>query len=244
MTHDPEPDRDQAAARPSDGFERMRVVAPLLDSLDQALDALGCRNGLHDWDHEFIGDPPDVPNRRLAWSRVDVKCGDCGQKARLVFGEKPAVPPEQDVRRLLITAEIAEALKAGFEGSTELVQIRPLQASLLWMALRRALDLIRGDETIAAAASLPDPLLDRLAALRCENTLLRHEAVEARAERDSYLAQIAGMPAVTLLAGIHARLDDLMAAVESVGAEGHGALAERMHGDLSGLRRALEGDPR
>ena len=145
MTHDPEPDRDQAAARPSDGFERMRVVAPLLDSLDQALDALGCRNGLHDWDHEFIGDPPDVPNRRLAWSRVDVKCGDCGQRATLQFAPGPLDPVRPDVLKPLTTDQIAQALAAGFAGSGELVQIRALPSSLLWMALRKALDLINAD---------------------------------------------------------------------------------------------------
>lgn len=145
MTHfDPEPDRDEAAERPSDGFERIRVVAPLLDSLDQALDALGCKNGLHDWDHEFIGDPPEAHNRRLEWSQLTVKCGQCGQRATLGFADRDryAAP---DVRKLVSVNDIAGALAAGFLGNAELVQIRALPARTLWLALRKALDLINAD---------------------------------------------------------------------------------------------------
>jgi len=143
MNHDPESDPAEAAARPSEGFERMRVIAPLLDSLDTMLEALGCKNGLHDWDGQFTGDPAGTPNRRLDWSRTRLVCADCGRTATLTLDPPPPSPPERDAtdhELLLTTDQVAQALIDGRSGSSRLVKMRSMPASLLWMSMRKALD--------------------------------------------------------------------------------------------------------
>ncbi len=141
--HDPEPDRDEAASRPSEDWQRMATVAPLLDSLDAILDSLGCKNGLHDWDGQFTGDPPGTPNRRLDWSRTRLVCADCGQSATLTLDAPPATAPDRDPsdhELLLTTDQAAQALIDGRDGSNRLVKMRSMPASLLWMSVRKALD--------------------------------------------------------------------------------------------------------
>ena len=88
MSDDPEPDRTEAAQRPSPAWERAAAAVPLLDMAEAILDALGCKNGLHEWSYVYNGDPPG-PNRRLSWDTKRVYCRDCGQSATLVLDEPP-----------------------------------------------------------------------------------------------------------------------------------------------------------
>lgn len=151
---DPEPDRAEAAQRPSTGWNVLATTAPLVDALDEILEALpGCAQGLHDWYAEFVGDPVGTPERNLAWSTLRVRCGLCGQTASLVLDEPPSgpIPDEPPVRRLVTTADIEQVLVEGKAGSVAQVQLGPLPASSLHTALRLAWD------TGGAGASSPAP---------------------------------------------------------------------------------------
>lgn len=87
---DPEPDRTEAASRPSPEWERAAAVMPLLERVETILDALGCKANLHEWTYVYNGDPPG-PNRRLSWDPTRVRCQDCGQTAALMLDAPPDV---------------------------------------------------------------------------------------------------------------------------------------------------------
>lgn len=93
---DPEPDRIEAASRPSSDWDRAALIAPILDLGESIFDALGCKGGLHEFEHVFIGDPPGPDRKRLAWARDRVYCKECGQTATLILDPPPVRLPVPD----------------------------------------------------------------------------------------------------------------------------------------------------
>ncbi len=141
---DPEADRAEAAQRPSADWDRAALIHPLITQLDTILDTLGCKAGLHEWDAEYTGTPPG-PNRNMTWSTTRLACNDCGQTATLTYDPPPTTHHTPEEKRLTTTDEIAQTIHEGREGSSQLVKIRSLPASLLYMAVRKAWELMGAD---------------------------------------------------------------------------------------------------
>jgi hypothetical protein len=147
---DPEPDRSDAASRPSTGWDHMVKMMPLIEQLDGFIDALGCGNGLHDWTHEDTGDPPGHPNRRMSWSRDRLYCRDCGQTATVVLDAPPPGgfrPRNQGVQRITNSDDLALALTEGRDkSSNRWVAVDDMSVGHLWLTVQHALKKITPEE--------------------------------------------------------------------------------------------------
>jgi hypothetical protein len=145
VTIDPEADRFEKANTESPEWDRAILFAKLLD-MAGAIHIPGCDEGSHDWTSEYIGDPPGAEPRILRWSNVRVECRECGQTANLVFDPPTAEPRKPENPRVMaITGEdIRKALKAGRDGSKDLVSIQEIPASSLYTAVRLAWKYLDG----------------------------------------------------------------------------------------------------
>lgn len=143
--NDPEADRLEKSTTPSPEWERAALLAKLIDMVD-AIHLPGCEEGLHDWTNEYTGDPPGAEPRMLSWSTVRVECSECGQTASLAYDAPPTAPAKpQNPRTKAITCEdIRKALKAGRDGSKELVSIQEIPASSLYTAVSLAWKYLDG----------------------------------------------------------------------------------------------------
>jgi hypothetical protein len=119
---------------------------PLMDALDDMVDMLGCKSGLHDWSAEYIGDPAGQPDRRLAWSRDRVHCRDCGQTATVILDPAPPggfTPGDDAVQRINTAEELAQALAEGRdETSKRWVSVDMMSVRMLWLTVQHALKRI------------------------------------------------------------------------------------------------------
>jgi hypothetical protein len=142
---DPEADRAEKAATPSPEWDRAVLFGRLLDLAD-AIHIPGCDEGAHDWTSEYTGDPPGTEPRTLSWSTTRVECTECGQTATLAYDPPPVEPrkPENPRTKAITGQDIRKALRAGRDGSKELVSIQEIPASSLYTAVRLAWKYLDG----------------------------------------------------------------------------------------------------